>query len=215
MGIVKPSASLSVHLSITCPRLLPKKRNVPKTWVTGLVKACSSVFHIQPGGLWSGDYLVVDWEPLQNNPNATPGQSRIHRTSDVSWDPSVCEFALSECRKLEERMVKLPAPPVTVQQAARPEAERAPVGQLDPPVDGGGGASQEAPPVPSGLSWVDVFGAGPQDDMRGKGDVLPDGRVVRPYNGSKRPPGIDPDVWARLFTTRERQLLINDYESYI
>ena len=51
--------------------------------------------------------------------------------------------------------------------------------------------------------------------MRCKGEVLPDGRIVRPYKGSLRPPGIDPDVWARLFTTRERQQLINDYEQYV
>ena len=60
-----------------------------------------------------------------------------------------------------------------------------------------------------------MFGAGPQEDMRGKGEVLPDGRVVRAWKGSSRVPGIDPDVWAKLYTTKEKRELIEAYEKYL
>ena len=64
------------------------------------------------------------------------------------------------------------------------------------------------------MSWVGVYGQGPKEDLRGKGEVLPSG-VIRPYTGSRRPPGIDSDVWAKLFNTKERRELINAYECYI
>ncbi len=65
-------------------------------------------YHVQPGGLWSGDCIVVDWEALQYHPDATPGQCRIHRTSDVLFDLDSIEYPLAEYRKMEERVVKLP-----------------------------------------------------------------------------------------------------------
>ena len=58
-------------------------------------------FHVQPGGLWSGDYLVADWETFRHHPDATPGQCRIHRTSAVFWDPTKVEFPLAEFRTVE------------------------------------------------------------------------------------------------------------------
>ena len=60
-----------------------------------------------------------------------------------------------------------------------------------------------------------MFGAGRQEDKLGQGEVLPYGRTVRKYKGSRRPPGIDPDVWARLFTTQERKRLIDEYQAYL
>ena len=153
-------------------------------------------YHVQPGGLWSGDYLVVDWEILQQHPDATPGQCRIHRVSDIFCDVAKFEFPLAEYRKIEERVVKLPRD--VRAESPKQKPAYAP-GQIDPPGDVSGPPQGEA--NASGLDWVGLFGAGPQDDMRGKGEVLPHGRTVRPWKGSKRPPGIDPDVWARLFTT--------------
>ena len=57
-------------------------------------------FHVQPGGLWSGDYLVVDWDTLQHHPNATPGQCRIHRVPEVFYDWANLDFPLADYRKI-------------------------------------------------------------------------------------------------------------------
>ena len=51
---------------------------------------------------------MVDWETLQHHPDATPGQCRIYRTSDVFFDPGRAGFPLAEYRKVEERLVRLP-----------------------------------------------------------------------------------------------------------
>ncbi len=34
-------------------------------------------FHVQPGGLWSGEYSVVDWETLQHHPIAMQDSSYV------------------------------------------------------------------------------------------------------------------------------------------
>ena len=103
------------------------------------------------------------------------------------------------------------------------ETSHAP-GQIDPPGGGSAESREEATApgvdrpeseMPEGFDWVGMFGAGPQEDMRGKGEVLPDGRVVRAWKGSSRVPGIDPDVWAKLYTTKEKRELIEAYEKYL
>ena len=81
-------------------------------------------------------------------------------------------------------MVRVPRDAVPEQD----EAAHVP-GQIDPPGGGAAGLQKEAAApgfdwsggaLPSGLDWVGMFGTGPQDDMRGKGEVLLDGRVCAP-----------------------------------
>ena len=149
---------------------------------------------------------MVDWEHLQSHPNATPGQCRIHRTSDVFYDAGKTEFPLAQYRKVEERLVKLPC--------ERRLTDADPIayapGQIDPP----GFEATQAASDGTGLSWVGVYGEGPKEDLRGKGEVLPSG-VIRPYMGTRRPPGIDSDVWAKLLNTKVRCELVNAYECYL
>ena len=53
--------------------------------------------HWLSGGKWTGDYLVVDYEALQRNPNAGPGKCHVHRTSTiVNHDPANEIFPLQE-----------------------------------------------------------------------------------------------------------------------
>ena len=40
-------------------------------------------YHLQPGGLFSGDYYVADFEGFRVNPGAWPKDVRIHRTRNV------------------------------------------------------------------------------------------------------------------------------------
>ena len=60
---------------------------------------------MQPGCEWSGDYWVVDFEKLQSDPDASPGQCRLHRTAEVYWDPSNLQFPLQEYRTVQESTV--------------------------------------------------------------------------------------------------------------
>ena len=121
-------------------------------------------FHSQPCGLWSGDYLVVDWEHLQSHPNATPGQCRIHRTSDVFYNAGSIEFPLAQYRKMEERMVQLPREQRLGDLAEKDDQPAFAPGQIDPPESG----PSRGGPDGAGLSWVDVYGEGPKEDLRGK-----------------------------------------------
>ena len=159
----------------------------------------------------------MDWETLQYYPDAKPGQCRIHRVPEVFCDLANLEYPLAEYRKIEQKMVRVPRDAVPKEK----DTAHAP-GQIDPPGGGSAESREEAAApgvdrpeseMPQGLDWVGMFGAGPQEDMRGKGEVLPDGRVVRAWKGSSRVPGIDPDVWARLYTTKEKRALIEAYEN--
>ena len=49
------------------------------------------VFH--PGGVWSGDYEVLDWDSIRLNPNAKPTSHsvRIHRTSSIFFADRIRE----------------------------------------------------------------------------------------------------------------------------
>ena len=40
-------------------------------------------YHTQPGGRWSGDYLVADFEPFKEDPDAEPRHVRVHRMKEV------------------------------------------------------------------------------------------------------------------------------------
>jgi len=54
-------------------------------------------FHVQPGGKWSGDYLVVDFEALRYVPDLPPSSCRVHRTSEVlNFRPKVLHFPLAD-----------------------------------------------------------------------------------------------------------------------
>ena len=80
------------------PTPSPKETKRLKDFVNRTRTGLLVGYHIQPGGLWSGDYLVVDWEKLQSSPDATPGQCRIHRTTTiVNHDPGRVEF-ISTCQ---------------------------------------------------------------------------------------------------------------------
>ena len=47
--------------------------------------------------------------------------------------------------------------------------------------------------------------------MRGAGEEDVFGRRVRKYKGSSRPPGIDPTVWSRMYTPKEKKKAIEEY----
>ncbi len=52
-------------------------------------------------------------------------------------------------------------------------------------------------------------------DMRGTGDIGPTGRKTSAWAGSKRPPGIDPEVWARLHRKKQKAQMSKQYEDWL
>ena len=137
--------------------------------------------HAQPGGIWSGDYIIADFEAFRSNPNAEPKDVRIHRTKEViplnHLGP--LKFPLAEYRESCKRI-----------------GETAQV--------------FEPPPTPeTGAVSSDADGTHP-DDKRGQGGQTVTGRVVRKYTGSSRPPDIDPDVWMR-FSPPDKRKAIAEY----
>ena len=46
-------------------------------------------------------------------------------------------------------------------------------------------------------------------------EATPDGREVRKWKGSTRVPGIDPDVWSKLYTIKDRGRITEEYERYL
>ena len=40
-------------------------------------------YHIQPGGLWNGDYLVADLAPFREDCDVAKSKVKIHRTKEI------------------------------------------------------------------------------------------------------------------------------------
>ena len=70
------------------PTMSPAEAKRQKAWGQRTRVGLLVGWHLQPGCVWSGDYYVVDFEKLQQNPDAKPHECRIRRTSVVLWDPS-------------------------------------------------------------------------------------------------------------------------------
>ena len=77
------------------------------------------------------------------------------------------------------------------------------------------GTDSEAEKIDEALDWLQNPPERAKEDKRGQGETLITGQKVRKYKGSTRPPGIEPYVWARLLTTKERKEPIDEYETYL
>ena len=60
----------------------------PESCVSKLHRGLLVGYSTQPGGKWSGDYLVVDFEQLQIEPDSSPSKCSVHRTSEASISAS-------------------------------------------------------------------------------------------------------------------------------
>ena len=119
-------------------------------------------YHRQPGGRWSGDYLVAELEPFRYNPDALLHEVSIHRTKEVVQPGRLgpITFPLADYRAeqrkiLDEPPVFDPEPPAVIPEPIAPE-----------PGDG------IVEPEPSD---------GAPQDTRGQGGVTEHGRPVRKY----------------------------------
>ena len=61
------------------------------------------------------------------------------------------------------------------------------------------------------------FGEKAEDiiDLRGQEEIGPSGQKTRKYTGTRRPPGIDTQVWNRFYSKKEKAKLSKQYEDWL
>ena len=139
-------------------------------------------YHVQPGGKWSGDYLVVDLD-LSHNPDLFPSSCWVHKRSEIlNFRPKVLHFPLVDYRRKIERTVS--SPERSGSKETTPSSSAAAPGQLDPDPP-----AAVPSPVPRERGPASVPEEG--KDERGRGGKAGK-RVVRKYSGSTRPPDVNP-----------------------
>ena len=191
------------------PTASPKETKRDKGWEQRTRTGLFVGYHMQPGCECYGDYWVVDFENLQGDLDACPGQCRMNRTAGMYWDHSNLQFPLQGYRTVQE---------TTVHKGVVEAEEPALTSQLDFVPDAGAPSVVTASTQTgdeSQMEWMKHGTGADALDRRGQGEVLPTGRVVRPWKGSKRPPGIDPDVWARFYITREKAQFSKQYDDWL
>ena len=78
---------------------------------------------------------------------------------------------------------------------------------------------EEQQNLPAGSNHVDVVDRRPDaesteavlPDTRGQGGYTKEGRYIRPYKGSTRPPHVDPVVWEGIYTAKDKEQCIKEY----
>ena len=177
---------------------------------------------MQPGEVWSETYLVAEWWPLKNNPELGPAKVPIHRVTKIlNYDAGDVKYPLQEYREAHEMLLSLKAVDKERLEyyggSASRETDQPPPQVPDDPnqLGVGTGSESETEKIDEALDWLQNPPEGAKEDRRGQGETLITGQKVRKYKGSRRPPGIEPYVWARLLTTKERKELIDEYETYL
>ena len=56
-------------------------------------------YHLQPGEIWSGDYLVAELDPFKENPDAERKDVRVHRIKEVYLPDGDPQFPVAAIRK--------------------------------------------------------------------------------------------------------------------
>jgi hypothetical protein len=173
-------------------------------------------YHIHPGGVWSGDYLVAELAPLRKNFDVVKSKIKIHRIKEVVTNHTgKFTFPVAELRQkggLGEAHFGPPCDPempdLVVDESddeALPQAAGSstdipdvPI-QADPPL--------EAVPSHDGPLSGNT-GLAPGTDTRGMGLETFGGRGgVRVRKGSTRPPDISPELWQSISKKKKNRRL--------
>ena len=88
-------------------------------------------YFVQPGGKWSGDYLVADFTQLQQDPDLPPSKCSVHRTTEIFFKGEEVKFPLFDYREKVATTVQVPKP----EQEPSPSSASATPGQIDGPVE--------------------------------------------------------------------------------
>ena len=146
------------------------------------------------GGLHTGDYLIADYAALKNNIDAGINHVKVHRVKEVvtivtgSYQLPIAELRRESELKGVNFDAPIEAPDVVAEEPDAAEyvgqVEEEENSEQDGVASGSGGPDAvpaEETPHPEGSTPARG------SDERGKGEVV-DGRTVRRYRGSTRPP---------------------------
>ena len=160
---------------------VPNPNKEPSTFDKKVKTGLMVGYHCHPGGEWSGDYYVAEFDAFRINPDAEPKDVTIHRTAELIIPPSgyVPYFPLYEYREQQRRIHDL--------------------------------SFEEQQNLPAGTNHVDVVDRRPDaesaeavlPDTRGQRGFTKEGRYIRPYKGSTRPPHVDPVVWEGIYIAKD------------
>ena len=182
-------------------------------------------YHLLPGGLWGGDYLVAslaefahmgdgvapgDAIPLigvasgdADNPEGLPmgfrggasGRVRVQRVKEIYRDAAK-GFIFPLKAAFEKRTRTLPGPTAEVEASAFDCPGEVP---LEAPEEATGVIAVE--PVPPVLSYE-----------KGVGGTFESGRYVRNYKGTTRPPHVPPEAWQAM-SPKWKKTVIERYKA--
>ena len=166
-------------------------------------------YHIQPGGLWNGDYLVADLAPFREDCDVAKSKVKIHRTKEIVKNYGarfIFPVAYWRYRRLISGSDETDA---TVFPSCIPEGADVARASGDAPLP------PDAPPVetmPAQAGSSSANGVAPGTDTRGMGLETFEGRgAVRHRKGTSRPPTISPELWQSISAKRKKEA-IADYE---
>ena len=85
----------------------PNPNKDPATFDKKVLTGWRAGFHCHPGGEWSGDYYVAEFDAFRINPDAEPKDVTIHRTAELIIPPGgyVPYFPLAEYRQRQRRIM--------------------------------------------------------------------------------------------------------------
>ena len=167
-------------------------------------------YYIQPGHDWKGEYLVAKLEAADYHVNW--GALTIQRTKRLELPSEGFIFPLKalidskapKADRLEDQVIPQTPKAVPLESSLHPPQDEY---EYEPgtPLPADSDVEPDAPQEP-------VF---PDLKLTPKGEIIPDGfhwdghRIVRNYKGSKRPAGIDSELW-KMLGPQDRKLIIEE-----
>ena len=167
-------------------------------------------YYIQPGHDWKGEYLVAKLEAADYHVNW--GALTIQRTKRLELPSEGFIFPLKalidskapKADRLEDQVIPQTPKAVPFESSLHPPQDEY---EYEPgtPLPADSDVEPDAPEAP-------VF---PDLKLTPKGEIIPDGyhwdghRIVRNYKGSKRPAGIDSELW-KMLNPQERKQIIEE-----
>jgi len=188
-------------------------------------------YHINPGGKWSGDYYVIDWDIAYKNKESQYLKAR--RVGEISLIQGPPKFPFKGIEVIVRNAEALPIPtcppktPGQIAEAAECEdakpVKESPAGpssssDAEAVSSPSGGAETKGPnnapeklPEYKAGQWIPKEAFDPS--RLPQGFVYEAGRVTRKAKTS-RPPNITPEVW-RMMSPKWRKGAIEEYEANI
>ena len=82
---------------------MPRKTEVPQAFDAKTRSGLMVGYEVHPGGKWSGDYLIVEFDAFRKSPDSRPSDVKIHRTKEACVRAGAFVFPVADYRcKMED-----------------------------------------------------------------------------------------------------------------